>query len=252
VLTVWSEIPEPNANGYKDCLYSTYLMGLVYGGNENFPLGINTVAEREAFERSQHARPVETGAFMTTGDVASLNRYGIRLRRVQDIKIAFSSIGSYIAVTGWNGYGCRTGHAMGVIPTSATECLVFNPLVKNNSAPTLDKIGNILAWMLRGLNVDVPNDYRIVVKDEFSMTPVIARLGLKQSDGLVANKVADIDPKIMLILPDGKHARPTKIGYTSFALSNSRPDGVSEPAFACIDGGTIVYVIARNAYATTI
>lgn len=250
MLTVWSEVPEPNATGYKDCLYCTYLMGLVYGGFDEFPLGINTVAEREAFERAQHSHTLETGAFMTTGDEAASNRYGTRLRKVQDIKSAFLSIGSYIACTGWNGYGTRTAHAMGVIPTSATACLIFNPLAANDSVPVVGKIADIKAWMQRGIQAGVANDYRIVDEDELSMTPIVAKLALVKADGTAATTVAEIDPRTALITPDGKHVKPTKVIYTSFALSNSRPDGVSEPAFACIDGGTIVYVIARNAIAT--
>lgn len=73
---VWSERPEPNAPGLRDCTYSAGLTGLVFGGFTKFPLGIYTVAEREALERSD-AQPNETGASASDLVVAVKKRYGI-------------------------------------------------------------------------------------------------------------------------------------------------------------------------------
>jgi len=76
VALVWSESPEPNATGLKDCTYSAGLSALVGGGFTKFPLGIYTVAEREALERSD-AQPNETGASLDDLIVAVKKRYGI-------------------------------------------------------------------------------------------------------------------------------------------------------------------------------
>jgi hypothetical protein len=75
---VWSERPEPNASGLKDCTYSAGLSALIYGGHTAFPLGIYTVAEREALERSD-AQPNETGASLSDLIVAVKARYHLTL-----------------------------------------------------------------------------------------------------------------------------------------------------------------------------
>jgi hypothetical protein len=75
-MLVWSERPEPNATGLKDCTYSAGLQGLVFGGFTKFPLGVYTVAEREALERSDD-QPNETGASLDDLIVAVKRRYGI-------------------------------------------------------------------------------------------------------------------------------------------------------------------------------
>ena len=75
---VWSERPEPNASGLKDCTYSAGLTALVYGDKVVYPKGIYTVAEREALERSDN-QPDETGASLSDLIVAIRRRYGITL-----------------------------------------------------------------------------------------------------------------------------------------------------------------------------
>lgn len=75
---VWSEQVEPNANGWRDCTYSAALMACVHGGQLDYPLGIYTVEEREALERSD-SRPDEEGANAGNATEAVLNRYGRQL-----------------------------------------------------------------------------------------------------------------------------------------------------------------------------
>jgi hypothetical protein len=75
---VWSERPEPNACSLKDCTYSSGLMGLIWGNFTAFPLGIYTVAEREALERSDD-QPNETGASLDDLILAVQRRYGLAL-----------------------------------------------------------------------------------------------------------------------------------------------------------------------------
>ena len=78
---VWSERPEPNATGLKDCTYSAGLMGLVHGGKVDYALGIYSVAEREALERSDD-QPNETGASLDDLVLAIKRRYGIALTKI--------------------------------------------------------------------------------------------------------------------------------------------------------------------------
>jgi hypothetical protein len=77
----WSERVEPNSStGLKDCTYAAGLTGMVYAGFGPFPLGIYTVAEREALERSDD-QPDETGASL--GDlVTALSRRYKKTKKV--------------------------------------------------------------------------------------------------------------------------------------------------------------------------
>ena len=88
---VWSERPEPNASGLKDCTYSAGLTALVYGDKVSYPLGIYTVAEREALERSDD-QPNETGASLDDLILAVKRRYAITLT-----KNAPSSLSTWLA-----------------------------------------------------------------------------------------------------------------------------------------------------------
>lgn len=78
---VWSERNEPNAQGWHDCTYSAVLMMLVYAGKIGYPLGIYTVEEREALERSDD-RADEIGSTFFYTDQAVLRRYGVRPHRL--------------------------------------------------------------------------------------------------------------------------------------------------------------------------
>ena len=71
----WSERPEPNASGLRDCTYAAGLTGMVYAGFTAFAKGIYSVAEREALERSDDQKD-ETGASLVDLKVAIKRRYG--------------------------------------------------------------------------------------------------------------------------------------------------------------------------------
>lgn len=77
---VWSERPEPNAPGLRDCTYSAGLTGLVFAGFDKFPKGAFTVDEREALERSDD-QPNETGASLDDLILAIKRRYDITLKK---------------------------------------------------------------------------------------------------------------------------------------------------------------------------
>jgi len=98
----WSERTELHSAYLRDCLYSGYLMCLVYGGFTEFPLGIYTPEEREALERSDN-RPDETGASVTDGDTAIRNRYGKGLLTTTDVRTALAMTGVAVALAVVNG-----------------------------------------------------------------------------------------------------------------------------------------------------
>lgn len=89
--TVWPEHPEVSGViGLHDCTQCAACMALEYAGFTAFPLGINTVAERNALDASDD-RPDNTGATLdgsvrTAGwlDKQVLNRYGVRMHRLPD------------------------------------------------------------------------------------------------------------------------------------------------------------------------
>ena len=222
-------------------------MGLVWGGFTAFPYGINTIAEREAFERSTN-RPPETGAFMTDGDTASMKRYGRRLRSVS-LTTGFTSINSYLAVTGWNGFGCTTAHAIGVVPISATDCLVFNPLAANNSEPTVAKIKDVKAWIARGA-ADIPKEYRIVTEGEFNMIPFSGIGTLLKQDGTPATTLAEVWNIIRLLDMKGVPIVPDNVTWKLFGFTLSGPATHPEPCFLAMRNGAVVYIIARNMFVT--
>ncbi len=72
----WSERFEPAGGPLRDCAYAAALTALVHGGKLDYPLGIYTVGEREALERSDN-QPDETGANLNDVILAVKRRYGI-------------------------------------------------------------------------------------------------------------------------------------------------------------------------------
>lgn len=89
--TVWAEHPEiAGVIGLHDCTQSAALMALIYAGKTSYPLGIYTMAERNALDASDD-RPDNTGATLdgsikTAGwlDRQVLNRYGVRMHKLPD------------------------------------------------------------------------------------------------------------------------------------------------------------------------
>ena len=91
LFTVWPEHPEVSGvTGLHDCTQCAACMCLIYAGFTQFPLGIYTVAERNALDASDD-RPDNTGATLD-GSIRSsgwldqqvLNRYGVRMRTLPD------------------------------------------------------------------------------------------------------------------------------------------------------------------------
>jgi hypothetical protein len=239
VLVVWSE--QNDTQGLKDCLWCSYLMGLVYGGVTRFPLGKYTIAEREAFERSQKHRAPETGGLPLDGDIASQARYGIQLRRVYDVNAALASIGTYLLITGAGGFGAKGSHAIGVVPTSGTRANVYNPLARMGSAPISVTISSIRTFMGHLSHHNGGYDYRQVESGEFGMlsTKFLADGGGK---GLLTPN----DPAIRLIDPaTGAFVKPLQESYDlGFAvLIGGRAPG---PAYIVHEGSQLLYLLSRN------
>ena len=104
-VKVWSERNDPFATGWKDCTYSAGLMALIWGGWFRFPLGVYTVGEREALERSDN-RPDETGATLDDLRAAVARRYKLTLPKPKHIDALASQLdtpGLAIIVQGSNG-----------------------------------------------------------------------------------------------------------------------------------------------------
>jgi len=151
---VWSERPEPNATGLKDCTYSAGLMGLVHGGKVDYALGIYSVAEREALERSDD-QPNETGASLDDLVLAIKRRYGIALTKIgvefmadrhgrTDLAFIIQGVNGNLPA----GHPQRRwdptftgGHCVTVIPTgNGTHVRWLDPLAPNKFA------GDTVAW----------------------------------------------------------------------------------------------------------
>ena len=133
--TVWSEQNEPNAPGWRDCVYSAGLMALDFGGFTGWPAGWHTVAEREALERSD-SRADETGASVDDLVVAVKRRYGITLRKLDvPIDVALTRVGTALALEGnnatlptWLQHRFTGSHAVCVIPLGNGRVQWLDPM----------------------------------------------------------------------------------------------------------------------------
>ena len=137
----WSERPEPNAASLRDCTYAAGLTATVYGGWTKYPLGIYTVAEREALERSDD-QANETGASLSDLKVALHRRYGIdrTLNSAASLSALLDKPGIGLVVQGKMGNlaaggslrrwdpGYTGGHAVFVFRTSAATYRWLDPL----------------------------------------------------------------------------------------------------------------------------
>jgi len=97
---VWSEREYPH---YRDCVFSAWLDVLVFAGFTNYPLGIYTNAEREAFERAG-SHIAETATTMAQASENSTNRYNLDLHPLDvSLSSALTRIGTGIILFGRNG-----------------------------------------------------------------------------------------------------------------------------------------------------
>lgn len=81
---VWTERKEaPGVVGWHDCTQSATLDALIYAGHDNFPLGIYTMEERNAFEAADD-RKDNTGATLPDVELAAKRRYGRTLRKLPE------------------------------------------------------------------------------------------------------------------------------------------------------------------------
>lgn len=97
---VWSEREYPH---YRDCAFSMALDLLVFSGFTNFPLGIYSTAEREAFERAG-SHVAETGTSIAQVHENLKNRYSLDFPAL-DVPIdkALTHIGTGLGLFGING-----------------------------------------------------------------------------------------------------------------------------------------------------
>lgn len=175
---VWSERGELHATGWKDCVYSSGLMALIYGGFTVFPLGIYTDKEREALERSDD-QPDETWSTDDILAVAVQRRYGLTLRPL-DIELdpALDRIGTALVLIGVNGRlpaghtlrrwdpGFIGGHAVTVIPKGAGKVLWLDPEAPMGYAGDTTDTATVLRWANGRAST------RVVREGEFDMAQV--------------------------------------------------------------------------------
>lgn len=174
----WSERDEPYASGWRDCTYSAYLMGLIYAGYATFPLGIYTINEREAFERSDD-KPDETGGNMFYCDQGSSRRYGRTLDTPTiSLSDALKTPGIGLVLSGVNGNlpyghwlrrwdpGFIGNHAVFVIPMGNGNVLWFDPEAPWKFAGDTVDNATVLKWA--SLSVSTPSNWRIAVADKWA------------------------------------------------------------------------------------
>jgi hypothetical protein len=158
-LLVWSERSEPNTphGEWRDCSYSAYLDGLVYGGLIAYPKGIYTVAQREAFEDASGLpeSQQEQGTFgFGVCDHAARTLFGTELHKATrtDLPVLLGTPGIAVAVQGC-GPGLPSGytgnHAVCVVPLGGGDGLMYDPLRPNKSLGVPCKTEPLIAWNAR-------------------------------------------------------------------------------------------------------
>lgn len=162
-VLVWSERNDPNSPGgvWRDCMYSSGLMALVFGGKASFPLGFYSVGEREALERADN-QPDETGASLDDLIVAVKNRYGITitksLKQYLADKHARADLGFVITGSNGNlpvGHTLRRwdptftgGHAVFIVPTGdGTHVKWYDPEATMKYAGDTTDWATVMKWI---------------------------------------------------------------------------------------------------------
>lgn len=155
---VWSERVEPAGGPLRDCAYSAGLTALVFGGFTAFPLGIWTVAEREALERSDD-QPNETGASLTDVQTAVFRRYGLTVKvNAGGLAGLLATPGLALVVTGSLGNlpttsklrtwqpGYVQGHGITAITRGDGTVLWLDPLATNKYPGVTATTSDVLAF----------------------------------------------------------------------------------------------------------
>lgn len=225
-VVVWSERNEPAGGGWTDCTYASYLMIEIFGGKWQFPKLAYTVAEREAFERSD-TRPDETGANLDNTDDAARNRYGAKFvlpKLTMSLADALNKVGYGLVVQGTNSKltpflrrwdpGFDGGHCVAVVPVGGGKSRWLDPLAPSKYEGDVVDNAVILKWAFG-------KDYaRIVKADVFLPAPVVV-------PPPVVPPV--IKPPVVVppVVPT-KHYFHAAIGhYTTYQIVNGRIKAVS-------------------------
>ena len=174
-IGVWSELPDPNSpdGKGKDCSYSSYLMCLVWGGVRKFPLGIYSVEEREAFERSDDY-PDEIGTIgYGVCDTASQRRYGVTLHKGTDAGLValLNTPNMAVAIQG-TGPGLPSkvavNHSIALVTQGAGWVVDLDPMRPHGSKLPCTTVDVIVAWHKR---LGKWGEIRYCALDEFATTP---------------------------------------------------------------------------------
>lgn len=78
MMKVWTE---RQVGAWEKCTECSYLMTMHYGGHTNFPLGVYTDEERDAFDAT-FGTPNDIGSTFDACDQGAMVRYGVALRTV--------------------------------------------------------------------------------------------------------------------------------------------------------------------------
>jgi hypothetical protein len=158
-VKVWSE-REPGA--WTECSEAAYLMALLAGGFDRFPLGAYTDAERDALDAAIGFDREGGGNMLTDVDAGSLARYGVRLRPLADgtragLRWALEQPDRALVVTGtfrglpaghvlrrWQP-GFIGGHAWTVLPDGAGAVLWLDPLAPDDHPGDKATVDDVMA-----------------------------------------------------------------------------------------------------------
>ena len=242
MTTVWTE---REATGWKDCVWSSYLMAMEYGGYSKFPLGTNTDAERNAFAGS-----FTNGARPDQADANAQARYGVSLKPLDtSLAAALKRPGYALVVTGnyanigdnsqlaadilqWNNYpgllsGHDVNHAVTVITNQDGTLTWLDPTAPNNSNGVTVSAADVLKFNGGDLN-EYP--VRMVKQGELAtgaptneLTTLLSGLKL---DSLVGQKWTDHEDILRLLVSLGYISANTadNMRNTTFSSDNKALD----------------------------
>jgi hypothetical protein len=223
----WSEW-----GNYDACVTLSALTGLDYGGVRNFPAGRYSMYEGLALESVPAPNRV--------GDYASLipavqARYGVTIRALSvgtlAAAIARPGMGLLLAGwgsipgTGWVNPNFQQYHSVFVVDKPPGSCLLFDPMMANQTPGQLVPVSTILAWA-KGAG---PNDAREIAEDEFAQT--------------AGDDMAIVVNATQFLSPDGR-ATPREVDFQAGPIRGYQLDG-SGRDFVIGDGGSWARADAR-------
>lgn len=277
---VWSEFPGRAGFGVDQCSECGYLMGMVHGGFTKFPLGVYTVAERDALtaaEVNREAHRAAGGAMFTIINAAALKRYGKRLRsitadgraNVVELRAALATPGNAVVLPGSylglaynhplrararqaNGSDYTGGHMVTVLNLAGASKWL-DPLRPNGEAAYACTVADAMAFAEGGAFSANYSDAHVVRAGEFATLPDAA-MEEEMVDPKIHKPVASVVFKAGTIhrsadrtgTPYGSLATPTRLSVFALprVLKDDKGRATLVPVLIDTLGGTAVnYVV---------